>query len=98
MIEQNFFNDIFTLWLSGAAPMYNEREILFEYTYGSIETIEFPTNSPSKAIMRSYYSHNGHIYSVQNYENGTRNGQSIGYWDNGNIWWNYWHENGKRVR
>lgn len=51
-MTQQDLTDAFILWFSGAANMKNEREMWWEgqqYT-----TIEFPTNSPTYAILRCY--------------------------------------------
>ena len=53
MIQQQL-DDAFALWLAGAGRMKNEREIWSEVW--DCTTIEFPTKSPTSAIVRYYFS------------------------------------------
>jgi len=52
IINQQFFTDAFIFLLSGSAKMKNEKEIHWENEYGVPITIEFPTQSPTYAIVR----------------------------------------------
>lgn len=73
MIDQNLFNDLFALWLSGSATMMNDVEIKYvikNTLIGDLDmTIEFPTLSPTKAIVRRY-DQNKKLCLENEYQNG----------------------------
>jgi antitoxin component YwqK of YwqJK toxin-antitoxin module len=85
-MDQEDFTNAFIAKLSGLAEMYNEREMKWNMECDKRVrngTIEFPTNSPTKAIVREYC--NGVIEVYSEYENGKMNGKWIwyGYGENG---------------
>ena len=74
------FTNTFILWLSGAAKMKNAKEIEFS-SVDELTTIEFPDNTPTKAIVREYRGSTLDLYSE--YSDGQRNGKWIWYGDYG---------------
>jgi hypothetical protein len=87
-ITQQTLIDAFILKLSGAAELYNDQEIKWhigdtmEMPHESNCTIEFPTNSPAYAIVRTYHS-NGRLHRWVEYRNGAVDGKYKAWHDNG---------------
>ncbi|MFA5024088.1 MAG: hypothetical protein WC523_03990 [Patescibacteria group bacterium] len=65
MTKQDYI-DAFTLWLSGAAKMKNDKEIWWKNDYNADITVEFPNKDTGYVIVRSYGS-NGNIEWMQKF-------------------------------
>ena len=63
MLKESITN-YFILWLSGAVKMYNEREIQLKDPH---LTLEFPTNTPTYAIVRIYNKDYSEVRSISKY-------------------------------
>jgi len=88
------FNDVFVLYLSGAAKMYNDKEIECKDKYGCDITIEFPILSPTYAIVRRYWK-NGNKRQEEEYRNGKQHGKDTGWYMGGNKMWEFEYKNNK---
>ncbi|MFA5024053.1 MAG: hypothetical protein WC523_03815 [Patescibacteria group bacterium] len=92
-LKQQDFEDAFILWLSNAAKMKNEREIFYKNEFGENITIEFPTNSPTYAIVRGESTNFGPKHEVE-YRNGFADGKSVYWYDNGQKCSEKYYKNG----
>jgi len=94
MINQDLFNDVFILYLSGAAKMKNAREIELKDKGERNITIEFVNNLVTKAIVRSYYD-NGVKESEREFENGQMHGKYTYWYEDGFKRWDEDYRNGQ---
>jgi len=94
MTQQDFTN-AFIYLLSGSATMKNDKEMEWEDEYGSLITIEFPTNTPTRAIVRKYWKSGGRFREVE-YRYGLRNGFHLGWYKNGEKHWEMEYQDGKQ--
>jgi len=85
-MNQKDFTDAFIFLFSGVATMKNERELYWEDEYRNSITIEFPTNTPTHAIVRHYWG-NGNKRWETEYHNGILHGRHLGWYEDGSKRW-----------
>ena len=94
-MTQQDFTDAFILWLSGAAKV-NGQEIEWEdKEYDRTVHIEFPTNSPTYAVVR--FKHKGRVFWRYEYVNGIMHGHCVGYKRSGELLCEITYDKGNRV-
>ena len=93
-LSQEDFTNAYILMMTGLADWYNEKEMRLLYSEYGLSTIEFPTNSPKKAIVR-IYTIDGTIDYLYNYKSGELNGKAYSYHSDGVLWWEEEYKNGK---
>ena len=97
--QEDFIN-AFILMMSGAADWYNEKEIKYnnDKEKWAITTIQFSTNSPTVVKVNYYYKFNDVLARTENYVDGLLEGDNIGWYSNGLLWWESVYRAGVRVK
>lgn len=92
------FADAFILWLSGAAELKGEREVVAYSNSKYTETVEFVFDSPAKLVVyRGYMKETGKKKWEVEYVNGVREGTYC-LWDNNSMVSNSMWHNGEWVK
>jgi len=81
-MKQKDFEDVFIIWLSGAAEMKNGNEIYWTDEFDRKVTIQFLIGEVSAAIVRCYRE-DGSLDWETEYKDGKRNGYSRNWYDTG---------------
>jgi len=98
-IEMDKLTDLFILFLSGAAQVYKNKELMFEddLVGGCFETIKFPNNTPRYCILRGYYDSGVKHYEIE-YKDGIMNGRYDAWLKDGRQYLWAEHKDGKRIK